>query len=242
MEGYSTEEETLAALGNWWKKNGRFVLSGVVIAALVVGGWKFWGYWQAEKAAKAASLYAAVVHAERQGDTAAIAKAARVVIEAYPDSAYGALAGLALAKSELQGSHYEAAASALRQVMANSPDRGIAEVARLRLARVQIENQKASDALKTLAAPSRSGSFAAAVDKVRGDAYAALHEPEKASEEYRKALAESDPASGLHRLLAMRIASLPVAATAVEPIETAPAASAQVSESVTAPATGGGGR
>ncbi|HEX5314299.1 MAG TPA: tetratricopeptide repeat protein, partial [Gammaproteobacteria bacterium] len=150
MEGYSTEQETLTALRAWWDKNGKYVVGGLVIAALVIGGWRGWNYWQSKRAGEAAGLYAAVVAAERQNNDPAIVKAAEALIAAYPDSAYGALAGLAEARAQVEQQQLPAAETALRRVAGNSPDEGLAAVANLRLARVQIQAGDAKGALATL--------------------------------------------------------------------------------------------
>lgn len=241
MEGYSTEEETLAALSNWWKKNGRYILAGLVLAALVIGGWRLWGYWQAQREATASSLYAAVIQAEQKSDVKAITKAARKVVKAYPDSAYGALAGLALAKAELTQELYDESASTLKRVIEHSPDKGLAAVARLRLARVQLQLKKPQDALDTLRPLESLTGFAAAVDNLRGDALAALGRQDQARQAYGRALAASDPTSGLHRLLQMRLASLPLATTVPGAVGAAPAATAGAvaPASPGRPATGG---
>jgi predicted negative regulator of RcsB-dependent stress response len=63
--------------------------------------------------------------------------------------------------------------------------------------------------LKTLSdAP---GSFDASYHEVRGDAYYAKHDPAKAAEEYRAALAGGGAAGGMNSaLLALKIADLGV--------------------------------
>ncbi|MGH8224876.1 MAG: YfgM family protein [Gammaproteobacteria bacterium] len=248
MEGYSTDSEQIDALRNWWKKNGRYVVTGLVVAAIVVGGWRLWGYWQARRASAAAGLYAAVVIAEQKNDNAAIAKGARTLIGQYPDTAYGALAGLALAKAEFAQQHFTDAEQALRNVMQDSPDKGIATVAQLRLASIQIQHADAKAALTTLngAIPP---AFASTADTLRGEALLALGRKAEARAVWQRALAASDPQSGSHQLLAMRIASLPAAATATmavtvaKPIAAGAAATANAGSALTttsgAAATGG---
>ena len=244
MEGYNTEEETLAAFRNWWNKNSKYIVAGLVIAALVIGSWRLWGYWQAKRAAAGAALYAAVVQAEQQNNNPAIVKAAQAVISAYPDSAYGALAGLALAKAELVQQDLKDAANALQQVMQNSPDKGLAAVARLRLARVQIQSGNPNAALATLQGQSKSGPFISAIDSIRGDAFSALGKPEEARRAYRKALAQASASSGQYQMLQMRLASLPAgtAAAAAQASTAGKPASAQAVASTAHAATAGGHR
>jgi predicted negative regulator of RcsB-dependent stress response len=217
LEGYTTEGEQLQALKHWWEQNARWIIGSLVIAALVVGGWRLWGYWQNERASEAAGLYAAVVQAEGQaegrGNNLEVVAAAAKLMRAYPDTVYGALGGLALAKSQFLQQHLSDAESSLRAVIAHSPDQGLAQIARVRLVRVQLQRGNAKRALATLKGYER-GSFAATMQSLRGDALLQLGDTQAARAAYSKGLAESSAQSGLHQLLALRLASLP----AVRPV------------------------
>ena len=39
---YETDEEKVQALKVWWQQYGNAVLTGVVVAAVIFGGWRFW--------------------------------------------------------------------------------------------------------------------------------------------------------------------------------------------------------
>lgn len=211
MEGYSTESEQLEEIKQWWNKNGRFVVAGLVIAALVVGGWRFRNYWEVRQASQAAAMYAAVQAAEQRNDSRAVAGAARAVIKDYPKTAYGAFSGLALAKVELAGQHFVRAEQSLRRVIQHSPDAGIAAVARLRLARIQIQAGKLKAALKTLR-DNHLQAFDRQVETIRGEVLTRLGENPAARQAFQKALALATPGSSISTLLKMWLASLPAAA------------------------------
>lgn len=236
MEGYTTETEQLQALKKWWDQNAKWIIGGLVIAALVVGGWRLWGYWQNKRADEAAGLYAAVVQAEGQGNNAGVASAAQKLVRAYPDTAYAALGGLALAKSQFAQQHLSDSEGSLRGVIEHSPDRGLALIARVRLARVQLQRGNAKDALATLK-DHEKGPFAATMQSLRGDALLQLGDTQAARAAYEKGLAASDAQSSLHRLLALRLASLPTD----HPASTAPATASAATTAAQAvqPATGG---
>ena len=208
MEGYTTETEQLQALKKWWDQNAKWVIGGLLIAGIVVGGWKVWGYWQSKRAAEAAGLYAAVVQAEGQGKNAAIDAAAKKVLRAYPDTAYGALAGLALAKSQFAQQHMSDAIDTLRGVIKHSPDKGLAIIARIRIARIQLQRDNAKAALDILKGY-ENGAFAATVQSLRGDAFIQLGQTVAARKAFEQGLKATDPSSGLHQLLSLRLASLP---------------------------------
>ncbi len=237
MEGYTTETEQLQALKKWWDDNAKWIIGGLLIAALVVGGWKFWGYWQGKRAAEAAGLYAAVIQAEGKGNTAAVDSAAKKVLRAYPDTAYGALAGLALAKSQFAQQHLSDAISSLQGVIKHSPDAGLAIIARIRIARIQLQRGNPKEALDVLKGYEK-GAFAATVQSLRGDAFLQLDQTEAARTAFRQGLKASKADSGLHQLLSLRLASLPEkVAPAVSP---APAATASKSSSSASSTEAGG--
>jgi predicted negative regulator of RcsB-dependent stress response len=225
LEGYTTETEQLQALKKWWDENAKWIIGGLLIAALVVGGWKFWGYWQGKRAAEAGGLYAAVVQAEQQGNNAAVDAAAQKVLRAYPKTAYGALAGLALAKSQFAQQHLSDAIDTLQGVIKHSPDAGLAIIARIRIARIQLQRGNPKEALEVLKGYEKSA-FAATVQSLRGDAFLQLDQTEAARNAFREGLKATKADSGLHQLLSLRLASLPEkSASEVSPTSAATAAS-----------------
>jgi predicted negative regulator of RcsB-dependent stress response len=78
------------------------------------------------------------------------------------------------------------AARELQDVAEHSKDSELATLARLRLARVQIAQKKADDALSTLNAV-QPGAFAPRFHEVRGDAYFAKGDKANALKEYLSA-------------------------------------------------------
>ncbi len=131
------------------------------------------------------------------------------LIKTYPSSPYADQAQLVLARLAIDANQEAGAIGPLQEVIAHSKDAELKHIARLRLARVQIDQGKPDEALQTLSDP--PGTFAARYDEVRGDAYYAKKDPAKAAELYKKALGEDDPESMESALLALKIADLGVA-------------------------------
>jgi predicted negative regulator of RcsB-dependent stress response len=138
-----------------------------------------------------------------------LAKARQIadgLIKSYPNSPYADQAQLVLARLAIDANQEAGAVGPLQEVIDHSKDVELKHIARLRLARVQIDQGKPDEALQTLADP--AGTFAARYDEVRGDAYYAKKDPAQAAELYRKALGEGDPQSMDSALLALKIADL----------------------------------
>jgi predicted negative regulator of RcsB-dependent stress response len=91
--------------------------------------------------------------------------------------------------------------------MNGSKDSDLKQIARLRLARVLIDQSKPDEAIATLA-QNPPGAFAALYHEVRGDAFYSKKDLNAAAAEYRTALAASDARSADSALLALKIADL----------------------------------
>lgn len=221
------DSEQIEALRDWWRKNGRFVVTGVAIAVLVIVGWWVWNSWQASQARAASELYATVVMAEQKADVKAIVNNANSVLTQYPNTAYAALAGLALAKAEFVQQHYAKARQALTRVISQAPDPGFASIARLRLARIQLQQGDAQVALATLDEAKIAKSFTISAATLRGETYLAMDRIADARVAWQTAQAMSEPGSGRYSLLAMRLASLPSAQSGATTKPVVKASSAQ---------------
>ncbi|HEX5788910.1 MAG TPA: tetratricopeptide repeat protein, partial [Woeseiaceae bacterium] len=112
---------------------------------------------------------------------------------------------------------------------------GYREVARLRLARIRLYQDRPNDVLELLGEPAATpaddaeDAFAARYDEVRGDAYVALGRLDDAREAYRRALSEPARDATINQeLVQLKLLDLPVVAVpaANEPagIANAPAA------------------
>ena len=94
----------------------------------------------------------------------------------------------------------------LTQVMNNSKDAELKQIARLRLARILIDQGKPDDAIKTLA-QGTPGSFAGRYHEVHGDALYAKKDIPGAVAEYNQALGSSDGGADA-ALLQLKLADL----------------------------------
>ncbi len=106
----------------------------------------------------------------------------------YPTSAYRDQAKLLAARVYVDSGELDKAHTELESVMQHTPDKELGLVTRLRLARVQIAQQKPDDALTTLNGV-EPGAFAPRFHEVRGDAYHAKGDNASALKEYQAAKA-----------------------------------------------------
>lgn len=192
MDVYTHEKEQIEGIKEWWRENRWYLLGGVIAAIALVGGWRYWQAWQVEQAEAASAGYSDMLIDAGARDLAAVREKAGQLREEYSGTPYAALAVLRLAALEVESDEFEAAAESLRWAMENSRDEELALVARLRLARVQLQLGNYDDAI-ALVTGSDSITFKPLFEEVRGDALLLKGDRDGASAAYEAALAAVIP-------------------------------------------------
>jgi len=101
----------------WWEKDGKQYVYGLLIAAVLVGGWYAWKHHRASVAADASASVASAFTTEEL--ETAVAK--------HSGSAAGGVLRIRLAKSYYDAGRYEEALSAYEELAGNPPE-GFADV------------------------------------------------------------------------------------------------------------------
>jgi predicted negative regulator of RcsB-dependent stress response len=195
-----SEKEQWDVLKRWVRENGPAVVAGVAIAALGLGGYRWWQAHEDNVELTAGAMYVQMENAFAQGNRTQAFILLGDLERQYPSSPYADQAKLASAKAFVEDGELGRAAAELQDVMQHSRDPILRPVARLRLARVQTAQKKASEALATLNA-ANPGALAPQYAEARGDAYYALGDKSAALAQYRAARAagagESEGGTGL---------------------------------------------
>ncbi len=176
MEIYETEEEQVAALKDWWKENGSSVISGIVMAIIIVGGWNFWQSYQQDKINQASNLYEQLIQADKANNKATVEKISEKINAHFDSTAYAAYALLFQAKVKVEQKDLPAAKVLLEQAMSISDDNEIKHVARTRLIRVLLAGGEYEQGLQIIANvnPAELGGFGAIYEELKGDLYVAM--------------------------------------------------------------------
>ncbi|MCH7894940.1 MAG: tetratricopeptide repeat protein [Proteobacteria bacterium] len=207
MDEFLSEKEQIAQLRQWWGENGMYILAGLVVGVAGLVGWNQWQQYRETRAGEGSEAYTAMSEAlENAAAATALEVGARLISE-YQDTPYADLAGFALAKYHVGQSEAELAAGYLSGVLENTRDEEIRHIARLRLARLQMEQAEHATALQTLAIPD-PGRFAARYHELRGDAHFGLVDQAAARDEYRQALGLFEQGVVNTQLLQMKLDSL----------------------------------
>ena len=189
-EEYLTDDEQAEAVKRAFTEYAPWILGGIILG---VGGWYGYQQYQSHKnevALRAADQFGQMTGALQADDATKSRQIAEGLIKDFPESPYADQARLSVARMEVESGKSADAVAPLTQVMNNSKDAELRQIARLRLGRILIDQGKADDAIKILAAGT-PGSFAARYHEVHGDALYAKKDIAGALAEYNAALGAS---------------------------------------------------
>jgi predicted negative regulator of RcsB-dependent stress response len=185
VSDYLTDEEQLDKLKKWWEENGLMLIGAVVLSVAGVIGWNWYGDRQAAEVAGSSDLYVDYLRAEgTERDTIEATLASE-----YPDSVYRAFILLRNARAEAENENPEGALTALNEALSVVDDDKLADVIRVRIARVEQELDRSDAALATLGEV-RSLGLRSHVQELKGDIHMARGERVLAHEAYSAALEE----------------------------------------------------
>lgn len=190
MSDYLTDEEQIARLRSWWEKNGTPLIIGVVLLVVGIVGWRWYESSVQERTTRGSDLYIEWLEA---GDEAKPRLAALIAEEAR-GTAYPAFVLLHQAEEAVVSGDSAAAEARLRDAVAAAPEQELADLARLRLARVLFDLERADEALAVLM-DIRGTGYRVLAAELKGDIHLARGERAQAHEAYKSALAEAEQGS-----------------------------------------------
>jgi predicted negative regulator of RcsB-dependent stress response len=211
-EDLLTDDEQWEAIKRWTTENGIWLVAGVALGAALLFGYRFYQGHRTAQELNAAAEFDAMTAAIDANDRAGVRRTGAAILKDYPTTPYADQAELMLARLAVDDGQAANAVAPLTHVMNNSRDAQLRHIARLRLARVLIDQGKPDEAISTLAAASPD-KFAARYHEVRGDALYAKKDTAGAVREYQAALEGSDARSADTALLQLKIADLGASVT-----------------------------
>lgn len=146
MEVYRTEAEQIQALKQWWNENGKAIIAGVVIGFAALFGWRGWQANLTTESLAASDIYQQMIGSARADQPETAQTHANTLLAEYKSTAYAHYAALLLAKYAAENTDYASAGEQLRRVMDTASQEQIRHIARLRLARVLLADNKFTDA------------------------------------------------------------------------------------------------
>jgi predicted negative regulator of RcsB-dependent stress response len=180
------EQERLDELKAWWKRWGSLAMLGLAILIAAAAGWRYWQNRAVTQSLEAAAVYEQLTRSVAANDAKGAREAGAMLIDQYKGTAYAPRAALLLAKINVGAKDAKSAQAQLEWAAANTKEPAIKDLARLRLAAVQLDQKQYDAALKTLAAR-HSDAFGPRFDDLRGDVLVAQGKRAEARAAYRAA-------------------------------------------------------
>ena len=200
MAHYDLEEqEQIDTLKTWWKMYGNLVTGVVVAASIGVIGWQGWNWHQRSQSAQAAAIYGVLEQAVATSDAQKVKAAAGELAEKFGRTNYASLGALVAAKQSFEAGDLKTAKAQLAWAAENAKDE-LKDLARLRLAAVQLDEKSYDEALKQLDA-AHAPAFDVRFLELRGDVLSAQGKKPEARAAYKGALEKSEGKPGPSREL-----------------------------------------
>jgi predicted negative regulator of RcsB-dependent stress response len=204
VEVYSNENEQVDALRRFFANNGKALAVGVVIGIAALGGWRYWSSHQQDSAKTISAEYQKVTRAMQAGKPETLEAVNTFASE--NSNTYGALAALDLAKQYVDSNQLDKAATLLQNGLKDTKDANLQAVINLRLARIQLQQNQADAALKTLDSVKGDG-WTAIVADIRGEALLSKGDKQGARDAWSKGV-ESDASPALKQMMQMKMNNL----------------------------------
>ena len=201
------EQERLDELKAWWKRWGNLVMIGLAVAIAAAAGWRYWQNHTMTQSLEAAAVYEKLTQSFAANDAKAAREAGAMLIDKYEDTAYAPRAALLLAKLNVGAKDVKSAQAQLEWAAANSKEPAVRDLARLRLAGVQLDQKQYDAALKTLSG-SHSDAFAFRFHDLKGDVLLAQGKQADARAAYQAAFGKMDKDNPYRNIVELKLDAL----------------------------------
>jgi predicted negative regulator of RcsB-dependent stress response len=198
------EQERLDELKAWWKRWGNLVMIGLAVAISAVAGWRYWQSHILTQSLEAATVYENLTQSLAAKDSKGAREAGAMLIDQYKSTAYAPRAALLLAKLNAEGKDLKSAQTQLEWAVANTKEPAVKDLARLRLAGVQLDQKQYDAALKTLSG-SHSDAYAFRFHDLKGDVLLAQGKPEEARAAYEAAFSNMQEDNPYRTLVELKL-------------------------------------
>lgn len=201
-----TEEEQLAQIRQWWARYGTFVSIGLLTIILVVAGFRYWHVREVNTAKAASILFNHLL--DSQDNDAAFEGQGNYLLNTYGRTIYAQLGAFMMAKHAVDKGELAQATDKLQWVLDHSHHRAMRQLARLRLARIQLA-QKAYDAANQTLSIVVDRHYMGQIYAERGDIALSQGHLAQARANYQRAIDSTQRQTALKQLYRLKLAQLP---------------------------------
>lgn len=201
------EHEQGELVQKWLRENTLSILIGVGLGLVLIFGWQQWRRHKAVHSLDAATQYQVFSDDLAKKDNDGAKAIAAKLQSDFADTPYAVLAAMRLASDAAASGDPAEANKALRDAYDRASIPALKTLAGLNLARAEISQNKAQDALKLLETLPQDG-YAALRDELRGDALSALGRGDDARKAYIDALTHLDANAANRAFVQMKLDDL----------------------------------
>ena len=207
MEVNQTEQEQIEALQKWWADNNRAVISGFIIGLVAIFGWRGWQAHLQTMAEEASDLYTNMIVEMRDQKNDKARDYADRLINEYSRTTYADFAALMLARLDVEDAKPEEAIKRLQKVLDDADQDSLKHLARLRLARILLDQNRTDEAWSILKV-NDEGAFKASYAELKGDIYALQGKFDDARTAYQQVLGNTGAETSDTSFLQLKIDDL----------------------------------
>ena len=221
MDDLLSEKEQIEQLRSWWSEYGGYVIGGLGLGIALLAGLNYYTNSKLDAQLEASVLYESLTGHVVTGSLEAAEAVADELGTDYASTSYAPQAQLAMARLYMDKNRDQDAADALSGIIDSDADEEIKLVARARLARVLLYQNKAQEVVDLLEGQQSEG-FAPAYQELLGDAYYALGRVEDAQVAYQSVLLNPLSRDAVdQRLVQWKALALPETSAADDVVEEA---------------------
>ncbi|MEE2023450.1 MULTISPECIES: YfgM family protein [Alkalimonas] len=204
MDVYSSEEQQVEAIKRFWKEYGMTIVAGTILGLGGLYGFRYYQGQQLSQAEQASAGFEQLLVAQEQQTEAWYDDAERYISN-HEKTAYATFAAMLKARDAVLSGDYSLAEQQLAWVITQTGDPVIDAIARLRLARVHLQQQQYSQALAQLQT-AMPESFQLQQQELKGDIFLAQGDASAAKQAYQ--LAKSTVGAEANQLLKIKLDEL----------------------------------
>lgn len=198
------EQEQVDELKAWWNKNGTYVIAAVAAFVIGVSGWKGYEVWQARQSGEAMALFERAMQAAVANDAKSVKDITGQIMENYGRTGYALPAAWLAARTNFTAGDLKSAQAQYQYALDHAGDKGLEQLARLRLATVLLDMKDYAGASKLLDSQPEAA-FAALFADLKGDVLAAQGKQEEARAAYKLALTTLDAKSPMKSMVEAKL-------------------------------------
>ncbi|MCD6045391.1 MAG: hypothetical protein K0R48_554 [Gammaproteobacteria bacterium] len=206
MEEYYNADDQAQAVKAWLRKYGFSIVIGLALGIALFYAVQFFMTKRVIASEKAADAYVTLLNSTATANNPQTTAIAADIVKKYPKTPYASMAQLFAAQIAVNAAQYDKADTQLQWVIDHSKVNSFRQIARIRLARVLLQQQKIGEAERVLKKVDDK-TYIPLIETIKGDIYFTQKQYEEAKNAYKSAFNGASQFSGLASMLQMKLSA-----------------------------------